>query len=427
MYALFSVWTFVPNHVSVIFTAWIWLFIFMFISHYFAVIYPLGKLRKFFVAATRDDFDDPSDRINSRSVSKSIGSSRFEFSLNDKRREFLSILDSPSMFKSLSLCANQHLCSPFILFLEEYQALKRRVMEEFATNIDLASYYREHLIPVTRNDQSAGHPNIHVFGKRDQNHSYNSISSPNNLRGSPQYLKSSLVSFNSSVSSINKDHFGILIDTSPLSDENSEGKKRFRSNSHNSNRKINSNILINPAKYFDRRGLNPDPTSHPNHLSPSTESKRSTDPSTTNKYIQLDLIKNRILINTPISVSISEAVQMMYPSSEVFPSTPVPHELRQLFISFFNVFVDPDSELVVDIHMSIVDEITQLIHNDEISLGIFDDAREEVLELLYFGVFPRYLQENKSKAKVVLTPGNFLTRAYKRFLIKRRLNKLSGK
>ncbi|OMJ23581.1 hypothetical protein AYI70_g2172 [Smittium culicis] len=180
----------------------------------------------------------------------------------------------------------------------------------------------------------------------------------------------------------------------------------------------NSKSLLPTDVYFDQNGI-------VKIQKKSADAKVESEPTIPASNDHLDLLKNRILINTPTSMTITSAIERLYPSYEIFPTTPIPKELHSLFLSFFNVFIEPESELKVDIHMSIIDEILEIVNSKEMFLGIFDDAREEVLELLYFGVFPRFLESNKNKTKVVLSSGNWFTRKYKYYMRKRRISKFS--
>ncbi|PWA02062.1 hypothetical protein BB558_001803 [Smittium angustum] len=269
---------------------------------FFAVIYPNHKLQKYLVAVTKDDFDDPDTRRTTRSMSKS-SNSRFNTTTSDKRLEFLTLLDNPTTYRNLKQCANDHLCSSLILFLDEYQALKRRVLEEFERDVDLKAAY-----------ENVSTPKSYILNS--------SRSESNHSSGKSHKSNDSFVS--------------------------------FRSTQRKSNGFYN-NSFINEEDMNDRASSDYESAKKQHH-------PRATD---------------RLVANTPVSLTICGVLEYLFPNAEIYSTTQVPPALYQLFRSFYSVFIDQQSELAVSIHGSIIDEITQQVSVEEFMLGIFDDAREE--------------------------------------------------
>ncbi|PVU88067.1 hypothetical protein BB559_005740 [Furculomyces boomerangus] len=256
MFIFFGVWNLTPKDLSNHFPAWIFLFIFMVISHITAVIYPNHKLQKYLVAVTKDDFDDPDTRRTTRSMSKS-SNSRFNTTTSDKRLEFLTLLDNPTTYRNLKQCANDHLCSSLILFLDEYQALKRRVLEEFERDVDLKAAY-----------ENVSTPKSYILNS--------SRSESNHSSGKSHKSNDSFVS--------------------------------FRSTQRKSNGFYN-NSFINEEDMNDRASSDYESAKKQHH-------PRATD---------------RLVANTPVSLTICGVLEYLFPNAEIYSTTQVPPALYQLF------------------------------------------------------------------------------------------------
>ncbi|OMH86115.1 hypothetical protein AX774_g346 [Zancudomyces culisetae] len=324
--ALFFIWNALSASTQKSLSAWTWYFVVLLASHTAAICYPLYKLNNYSVAYTKDDFDDQNTRRTTRSTSKNFRPS-FTGVGADRRREFLALLDSPSLYRQLKQCAADYLCSELVLFLDEYQTLKKRVLEYFESNTDIQNSYKGELHPDDFMDRNS------VLSRKNVHTQSTSGTYSNKTRS---YLENPV------------------------------------------NNQLNANT---------------------DSVQLSTKSEKNSDMHGTASGFP-SVVLERFLSNAPVSLTICGSLEYLFPSANIYSTTPAPRELHQLFKSFCSVFIDPNSDLVVNIHGSIIDEIIQQISDGEITLGVFDDAREEILDMLYFGVFPRYLDlKNKKPMK----------------------------
>ncbi|PVU92162.1 hypothetical protein BB561_004001 [Smittium simulii] len=335
-YIVMGTWNHLNDNFVRTFSQYNFFFIMLLTSHICAISYPYIKLKNFMIVVSQDDFESDSRR---KTIS-SFGSinSRFSLKVDDYRSKFVTMLDSPAKYRMFSNCANQYLCSPLVLFLDEYQTLKRRIMTEFEQNHSLKTAYKT-MLKLNNNieeneDNNFENVDEYSFGTFDTNDVSTDPSTGNSLPESTNNPSSQI-----------------------LTSENSLGQ-----NSEN------LYLLENRSEKILSDGFH-------------------------------DTNFNQLMHTNPISPTICSSLEYLFPSCDISSSHPVPQSLFQLFKSFYSVFIDPNSELNVGVHVYLTYEISQQIESNEYTLGMFDDAREEVLELLYFGVFPRYLESQKSSKR----------------------------
>ncbi|OLY79435.1 hypothetical protein AYI68_g6496 [Smittium mucronatum] len=330
-------------------------FISLLISHCCSVIYPIIKMKNYSVAYTSDDYASPTVRRDTRSASKNFKSS-FTGKSSDYRREFLSMLDNPGMYNQLKKFSKEYISYDLILFLDEYQILKKRVLEELGNNGVFRSSYENDV-----NIQGPlGIPAGDRLGVSIHSNDSMSLEISNQKWQSSDTLRRKRGSI---ISEVSKNSFIINFDLerqiSPVTkagtDEASSSQNECRSNGR-----------------FEEEPVQ-------NHAFSS-------------------VIVDRLLSNTPMSITICDALEYLYPNVEINPNSVVPNRLKPIFRAFCDTFINPDSNLTMNIHRSIVDDVMENYRVGEFTIGIFDDAREEVLDLLYFGVFPYYLESKNMKS-----------------------------
>ncbi|PVU96631.1 hypothetical protein BB559_002308 [Furculomyces boomerangus] len=292
-------------------------FILLFVSHILCVVYPQFKMKDYSVAYTIDDYANQDARRATRSMSKNFKSS-YSGKTADYRREFLGMLDNEELYSQLREFSKHYLSYSLIQFLDEYQVLKKRILEEYSVEDKVSHRY-------TNNSN------------------------------------------NSRESMISKAH-----SSDTLSFERSSIKDSESKHSNFSGFYVPTDGLDDKSGYNSRKLTN----------------KSSVYPS---------VIVDRLLANTPISITISDALEYIFPQAEIFPTSPIPPKIRGLYKFFYSSFIDPNSSLSINLHGSIVDEIIANFKAGDLTVGLFDDAREEVLDLIYFGVFPYYLSSRNIK------------------------------
>ncbi|OUM64918.1 hypothetical protein PIROE2DRAFT_8134 [Piromyces sp. E2] len=77
------------------------------------------------------------------------------------------------------------------------------------------------------------------------------------------------------------------------------------------------------------------------------------------------------------------------------PSTPVPKEILPFYQNFFKTFIHKDGKAVVNISGN----VSKTIHGDMSfpTVGIFDQAKEEVVDMMYNSIYPIFIQKYKKQ------------------------------
>ncbi|ORX87561.1 hypothetical protein BCR32DRAFT_264155 [Anaeromyces robustus] len=84
------------------------------------------------------------------------------------------------------------------------------------------------------------------------------------------------------------------------------------------------------------------------------------------------------------------------------PNMIVPKEILPYYLSFFEIFIDFKGPAVVNISGVTNRRINNNIHSCP-TVGIFDDAKNEVVELMYDSIYPILLKENKKHMRRTLS------------------------
>ncbi|PVU96436.1 hypothetical protein BB561_001166 [Smittium simulii] len=253
-------------------------------------------LSKYNVTYTFEDMDDSDNRYRARSLSRTYRKSTAAGgrNTNDHRTQFLTILDNSAEFNKFADFARECLAGDLINYIQEYETLKRKVIEEF-----------------------------------------------DSLRQSNKKTKS------------------LLFGSTSFITASSQG---------NSNQSVTGSE--NQVQDFN--------------LSRSTLGESSAGHSET---------VTNFLETLPISLTIFDAIETLYPKVEIYPTSQVPDAANPFYEFFAQTFINPSSDLQINLHKLYIDEIMLNFGLGEFTIGLFDDSRDEVLDLLYFGVFPLYLEK----------------------------------
>ncbi|RIA90853.1 hypothetical protein C1645_805477 [Glomus cerebriforme] len=71
---------------------------------------------------------------------------------------------------------------------------------------------------------------------------------------------------------------------------------------------------------------------------------------------------------------------------------PFPFELRADYNNFYETFFDSDSDLAINFPGSLLNDVKNMVKDDKYELTMYEQAREEVLNLLYRNTFERFLK-----------------------------------
>ncbi|CAG8579892.1 9241_t:CDS:2 [Rhizophagus irregularis] len=90
-------------------------------------------------------------------------------------------------------------------------------------------------------------------------------------------------------------------------------------------------------------------------------------------------------VTTPCTKSIAETVTA---ASWI----PMPFELRTDYSTFYETFFDSNSDLAINFPGCLLSDIKEMVKDEKYELTMYEEAREEVLNLLYRNTFERFLK-----------------------------------
>ncbi|RGB41985.1 hypothetical protein C1646_662567 [Rhizophagus diaphanus] len=90
-------------------------------------------------------------------------------------------------------------------------------------------------------------------------------------------------------------------------------------------------------------------------------------------------------VTTPCTKSIAETVSA---ASWI----PMPFELRTDYSTFYETFFDSNSDLAINFPGCLLSDIKEMVKDEKYELTMYEEAREEVLNLLYRNTFERFLK-----------------------------------
>ncbi|KAJ2552253.1 hypothetical protein EV175_003388 [Coemansia sp. RSA 1933] len=95
-------------------------------------------------------------------------------------------------------------------------------------------------------------------------------------------------------------------------------------------------------------------------------------------------------LQTPPTVSILETARAVYPQYDLSEVTPFPVASMDKLVVMFSVFVNSNSYTAVSLPSAMVLRVREKLGRSQLTLTIFDEIKDEVLNMLYFDVFTRY-------------------------------------
>ncbi|KAJ2724441.1 hypothetical protein GGI07_001953 [Coemansia sp. Benny D115] len=97
-------------------------------------------------------------------------------------------------------------------------------------------------------------------------------------------------------------------------------------------------------------------------------------------------------LQTPPTVSILETAKAVYPQYDLNELTPFPVAAMDKLVAIFSVFVNSNSYTAVSLPSAMVLRIREKLGKSQLTLIILDEIKDEVLNMLYFDVFTRYVK-----------------------------------
>ncbi|KAJ2659325.1 hypothetical protein IWW48_003568 [Coemansia sp. RSA 1200] len=98
-------------------------------------------------------------------------------------------------------------------------------------------------------------------------------------------------------------------------------------------------------------------------------------------------------LQTPPTVCILETARAVYPQYDLSEVTPFPVASMDKLVAMFSVFVNSNSYTAVSLPSAMVLRIRERLGRSQLTLTIFDEIKDEVLNMLYFDVFTRYAKK----------------------------------
>ena len=128
-----------------------------------------------------------------------------------------------------------------------------------------------------------------------------------------------------------------------------------------------------------------------NTLSQSTTNVNKPNSNSNNNNNEESLLYTNL---TPINQGLLETLIQKYPSLNITSqNTPIPSEIQSLLFSFVRNYILPDSSFAVNITSGSIKFAKSCLENGIAEWDMLDQARDEILNLLYQNVYPRYLKE----------------------------------
>ncbi|KAG4093933.1 hypothetical protein H8356DRAFT_948024 [Neocallimastix lanati (nom. inval.)] len=112
-------------------------------------------------------------------------------------------------------------------------------------------------------------------------------------------------------------------------------------------------------------------------------------------YIRSSLILQDIISNNSSSYSGSGSANV-YDDITYSPEIPIQYQLIPYFDAFYYTFIDIDGPATVNITSNITERINNEFNTNP-TIGIFDEAKEEVVETMFFSIYPIFLQRNRNQ------------------------------
>ncbi|KAJ1814687.1 hypothetical protein LPJ75_002661 [Coemansia sp. RSA 2598] len=95
-------------------------------------------------------------------------------------------------------------------------------------------------------------------------------------------------------------------------------------------------------------------------------------------------------LQTPPTVSMLETAKAVYPQYDLSDATPFPAASMDKLIAIFSVFINSNSYTAISLPPGIVLKLREKLAQNNLTITILDEIRDEVLSMLYFDVYTRY-------------------------------------
>jgi len=99
------------------------------------------------------------------------------------------------------------------------------------------------------------------------------------------------------------------------------------------------------------------------------------------------------LMYTP---SQSESVSSVVEDGSYNPNLPILPQLQPYFDTFYYTFIHEEGQSKVNLRASTVEKIDHELDNFP-TVGVFDKAKNEIVEAMYFSIYPIFLQQNRNR------------------------------
>ncbi|KAI9481916.1 hypothetical protein BX667DRAFT_9253 [Coemansia mojavensis] len=95
---------------------------------------------------------------------------------------------------------------------------------------------------------------------------------------------------------------------------------------------------------------------------------------------------------TSLDTGIVETIEHAFPQYGIAYSTPVPEELREKLVAIVKTFILPGAPWEINVSSRIIEASQEFANGGTMPCGALDDAKNEVIDLLYSNVYIRYQQ-----------------------------------
>ncbi|KAJ1672913.1 hypothetical protein EV182_006242 [Spiromyces aspiralis] len=97
---------------------------------------------------------------------------------------------------------------------------------------------------------------------------------------------------------------------------------------------------------------------------------------------------------SPANVKLLETLKQQYPKLHLTADAPIPDTIQMLMLEFVRGYIDPSSELAVNLDSKTANEALEVIRSGErLGWDLLETAKDQVLELIYYNVYIPYCIE----------------------------------
>ncbi|KAJ1945741.1 hypothetical protein FBU59_002223 [Linderina macrospora] len=95
-------------------------------------------------------------------------------------------------------------------------------------------------------------------------------------------------------------------------------------------------------------------------------------------------------LNTSVTISILETAKATYPHYDLSEAAFFPAVVLDKLVTVFSVYISLQSPMALNISQAMRNRIQARLENNQMTLTILDEAKDEVLMMLYADVYTRY-------------------------------------